>query len=363
MIRVYAPGRINIIGEHTDHQGGLVLPAAIDLGITIKGVKTTSDTIIVKSIDLNDIHEFVLEEYERSGSWTDYIAGSLAMFKDKTDINPKVNLTISSTLPIGSGLSSSAALQVGVIKLLSELYEIKIPCTEIAKLAWKSETKFVGVQCGIMDQMVISCSSSKDPMLINCKTLDTQQVSLNENIRFILVNTGVQRQLSTSDYNTRIEELSQVANILRNNGFKFDVLSDLTIQQLENIVDRWPRRSKLFNRLEHVIEENGRVRRYLKYTTVGDAERAGSILYSSHESLRDNFEASWTEADKIIEFLKGIDSVHGARMIGAGWGGNVLIQCSDAHKSSIIEKLHDEFDYLTSSDIITVTLDKGVRVI
>ncbi len=354
IVSVLSPGRFNIIGEHTDHQGGLVLPGCIQQGIILHGKRTDDRRITIHSDTFGETDIFDIDDFNLGNGWRKYTRGVIKKFGEDYTLTG-LKIWIESDMSISGGLSSSAALEVGLFYLLQNIYDLEISAMDLVKKAHFVENKFVGVNCGIMDQTIVRLGKKGNALKLNCDTLEYEYIPINPEITFLLINTNIERDLSTSEYNYRIEELEKAfEKIVLLDEFKdINNISKLEIDHLHLIE---PHLDILeFNRVKHVITENDRVIRYSELMSQNRFEEAGKLLYQSHHSLRDNFEVSWSEADRLIQLFESEfdDIIHGARMIGAGWGGSVLIQLLSSDKN----KLCDEFD------ILEVNVSDGVTVI
>ncbi|MHA2091939.1 MAG: galactokinase, partial [Candidatus Kariarchaeaceae archaeon] len=344
---IHAPGRVNLIGEHTDHQGGYVLPACINLGITFYVNPRSDDQIRIYSqyFDEDDTistKSTILPVNE--GSWKNYVRGVVANYLLIKGNTMGANIWIRSDLPINAGVSSSAAMEIGMFNVLETLNETRIDDLEAIQACWQAENEFVGVRCGIMDQFIIRMGKKDTALLINCSTEEFQAVNVPENWSLLLLDTGVPRTLSHTPYNARIEECQSALRTIRNLWGEVNHLSEIDttqLDQLSKILD-----PQIFLRVSHVVKENNRVLEFIR--KIQNNEHIGNIIYDSHTSLRENFDVSWPEADYMVEMSNSIPGILGARMHGAGWGGSIILVIQKTMRSSVshdvISRFKEKYD-------------------
>jgi galactokinase len=309
-----APGRVNLIGEHTDYNQGLVLPAALDLECRVTAAPSRWNLLKARSLDLEPERSWPLGSFERHGDWSDYVAGVAVELARLGVRIPAAELEISSTVPIGAGLSSSAALEVSVALALCGLAGVAIPPIELALACQRAENHFVGMRCGIMDQLISLLGRQDHALLLDCRTLDKRPIPLPPGGELVIVNTMVKHQLAATEYNRRRQECEQAATLLDKS------LRDATLAEAAALPDPLRRRAR------HVISENTRVEEFVAACASSDLQTAGTAMYASHASLRDDFEVSCPELDFLVATARGIGSVVGAgvigaRMTGGGFGG------------------------------------------
>jgi galactokinase len=307
-----APGRVNLIGEHTDYNEGLVLPAAIDLECRARVTPATDGRLTARSLDLAREQSWALDGWERHGDWSDYVAGVAVELRGLGVRVPACHLEISSTVPMGAGLSSSAALEVAVALALSALAGADLPALEIARACHRAENRFVGLQCGIMDQFISLLARENHALRLDCRSLDYRVTPLPAGCQIVTVNTLVRHELAASEYNLRRQECRRAEALLG------CALRDATLAQTEALPEPERRRAR------HVISENLRVDQFIGACAAGDLAYAGELLYRSHASLRDDYQVSCPELDLLVEAARGIAGVWGARMMGGGFGGSTI---------------------------------------
>lgn len=333
-----APGRVNLIGEHTDYNMGLVLPMAIDLACWIAVAPSGDDWLRAYSEQLGAGSQWRVADISKArpdGEWTDRVAGiAWELARCGADLRG-ANVLIDSEVPLGGGLSSSAALGVSLALALGGPKEP----LELAKLARSAEVDFVGVPCGIMDQFISASGEDGSAILLDCETLQSQRVKLPPGLAIVTANSMVKHQLGDSAYRTRVEECAAAARKLHVRSLRHAKLEDLKI--LDGV---------LLKRARHIVTENARVERFVAAATEADVEEMGRIVNESHQSLRDDYEVSSVELDFLVEAAREIDGVFGARMIGGGFGGSTINLVNpaavDELKANLVSK-YREFYKLT----------------
>ena len=320
-----APGRINVIGEHTDYNDGLVMPAAIDRNAWVAVHPRDDRSLHVRSANFDEVEEIDLDRarHVRRGKWSDYVHGVAVGLEHRGTRLPGADLLVRSNVPIGAGLSSSAALEVASALALASTADAHIEPTEIALLCQTAENDFVGARCGVMDQFIACHGRPGQAMLLDCRNLDFRYVSLPDNVRLLLVNTMVRHDLTAGKYNRRRAECEQALERFHRRDHEVRTLRDVTTDKLEALRETLSRTQ--FRRVRHVISENARVLAAEEALNAGDGERLGKLLSASHASLRDDYEVSCHELDVLAEIADQTDGVHGSRMMGGGFGGCVLI--------------------------------------
>lgn len=322
IIYVNAPGRINLIGEHTDYNDGYAMPAAVDKSIQFKISKNkTSDLCTVEAKDFKAKTSFYLHELKHNeSSWVNYVLGVVSEIQKLTSNLGPFHCEISSTLPVGSGMSSSAALECGLATALNELFDLGFSKREIIDIAYHAERNFVGTQCGIMDQFA-SVMGEKDKLLfLDCKTLHYQSLPLNiAPYELVLLNTGVSHSLLDGDYNNRQEQCYEGVSKLKASGLKIDALRSVTELDLEQ--NKVVLSDKVYKRVLYVIQENQRVLDAKQAILDDDIFKLGALMYETHKGLSELYEVSCEELDFLVEFSKDDEAVIGSRMMGGGFGG------------------------------------------
>jgi len=335
-----APGRVNLIGEHTDYNAGLVLPVAIDRTVTVAAAGG-GETVRVYSADFEARDEWRLDAPRRTGrtEWRDYLRGVAWALLDAGHKLSGGELVIGGDVPQGAGLSSSAALEVATAGAFLALSGIQIEPRALALLCQKAENQFVGVQCGIMDQLAAACCRGGHALLIDCRSLEVEHVPLPPGVVIIVVNSGVTRRLEETSYNRRRGECAEVARMLR-----VASLREAGEATLEASRDRLP--ETLFRRARHVVTENTRVLAAAEGLRSSNIEAVGHLMFESHASLRNEFEVSTPELDLLVEFASRTEGVLGSRLTGAGFGGctvNLVAEGAEKRfRAEVVERYRRE---------------------
>lgn len=321
----FSPGRINLIGEHIDYNGGLVFPCPITLG-TFAAVSLREDnTFKAYSLNFEDLGviEFSLDDlsYKKSDNWTNYIKGVLKTLLDKGyKIDKGFNVVINGTLPNGAGLSSSASLEMLTVKILDNFFHLNISDVDAALIGKDVENNYIGVNSGIMDQFAISLGKKDNAILLDCNTLRYEYVPLNlGDNSIIIMNTNKRRELADSKYNERRKECDDSLDILKNYS-SISSLCELTSLDFENFKENINDSTKT-RRCMHAISENERVKNAVKALKENNLELFGTLMNQSHLSLKNDYEVTGTELDTLAESAWKQPGVLGARMTGAGFGG------------------------------------------
>lgn len=314
-----APGRVNLIGEHTDYNLGLVLPMAIDLACFVLAATSGDGWLRVHSQQFDQSAEWRIRDVptlRHRGTWADRVAGAAwVLERDNISVDGG-NLLINSTVPIGGGLSSSGALGVALTMALGGQ---RAP-QEVARLARAAETDFLGVPCGIMDQFVAANGQSDRAILLDCRSLEWRAVKLPEQVTIVVSNSMVKHDLAASSYSQRVAECGAVARALG-----VESLRDAKLSQVDSLGDVLQKRAR------HVITENSRVEGFASAADRGDVEEMGRLMTESHRSLRDDYEVSCPELDFLVETALRVPGVLGSRMTGGGFGGcTVSLMRTDA---------------------------------
>jgi len=321
----FAPGRVNLIGEHTDYNGGHVFPCALSFGTYMVARKNEDKT--VRAISLNFEEIGVMEtsvenvEYNKELDWLNYPMGVVKTLQDQGRIiDCGFDILLYGNIPNGSGLSSSASVELVTGVMLEKLFEIKMDRVELVKACQYSENNFNGVNCGIMDQFAIGMGKSGHAILLDCNTLKYKYAPLDlGNNTIVIANTNKRRELSESKYNERRSECERALSELKDE-IEINGLGDLTVEQFEenvnlikNAVDR--------KRARHAVSENQRTLRAVEALKRGDLKEFGALMNASHISLRDDYEVTGIELDTLVELAWNQEGVIGSRMTGAGFGG------------------------------------------
>jgi galactokinase len=311
-----APGRVNLIGEHTDYNDGYVLPVAIDLCCTVEVAPSSDGRLTVYSLDLGKEHSWAISELDAARpvhDWSDYVGGVAIELQRRGVPIPSAVMEIHSTLPMGAGLSSSASLEIAVALALATVAGSSLSRRELAVAALAAEQNFVGTRCGIMDQLIAVSGLPNHALFIDCRSLEYRAIPLPLNVEIVMVNTMVPHQLSSGQYNVRRDECEEAARLLGT------PLRDISAEELLRAGEKLPER--LMRRARHIVTENSRVLEFVRACERNDLAELGRLMAASHHSLSSDFEVSCPELDFLVEEAALKDGVVGTRMTGGGFGG------------------------------------------
>jgi galactokinase len=317
-----APGRVNLIGEHTDYNEGFVLPVAINYATVVAGALRDDRVVRVCSLDVNEEFAFDLNgsALHRQGSWLNYVEG-VARSLEVVGIRLKgADLLIQSDVPIGGGLSSSAALEISAGIALSSLCELKIDRIALAKAGQRAEHEYVGAKVGLMDQLTSAFGIRDSALLIDCRSYEINAIAMDtSSIAIVVCDTNVKHKLSASEYNTRRAECEQAVEILKAFLPGIKALRDVSVNEFQQYEQKVP--EPINRRCRHVITENARTLAAAHALRKNRIEEMGELMFASHRSLKDDYEVSCRELDLLVELAANTDGVIGARMTGGGFGG------------------------------------------
>jgi len=364
-VRVASPGRINLIGEHTDYNMGYVLPTAIDKKIYFELKKNgTPTTCNILSETFNSQFTFDLDNFEKSkATWENYILGVINEIQKKGKLLQGFDCKINSELPIGAGISSSAALECGLAAGLNELFDLEISKEDIVILSQAAENNFVGSNCGIMDQYASVMSKKEHLILLDCLSLEADFIPANfKTCKVLLINTKVSHSLADGEYNTRRKECETALGILQTNDAAIQSLRDVNVETLKKYKSQLS--EKEYNRVLYVLQENKRVLTGSEFLKTGKLEDFGALMYQSHAGLRDLYEVSCPELDFLVKYSKDKNFIYGARMMGGGFGGCTIniIEESNIEKFSQEVSMAYNAEFGITPDLITITPGEGTIV-
>ncbi|MBS9781144.1 MAG: galactokinase [Gammaproteobacteria bacterium] len=318
---IQAPGRVNLIGEHTDYNDGFVFPCAINYQTVVAAQKRTDNIVRVIAVDFDEASdEFTIsEKIEPSDTlWANYIRGVVQFLHQRGYEFSGADIVVSGNVPLGAGLSSSAALEVVIGQTFKELYGLNISQADIALNGQQAENEYVGCNCGIMDQLISAKGEDSKALLIDCRDLSTQAFSIPDSLAVMIINSNKKRGLVDSEYNTRREQCESAAKQL---GVK--ALRDATLTDLQQ--SSIPLDSDTFKRARHVISENDRTVAMADALKNSDIAKISQLMRASHNSMRDDFEITVPEIDFLVETIdKALGNTGGVRMTGGGFGGCVV---------------------------------------
>ena len=316
-----APGRVNLIGEHTDYNDGFVMPAAIDFYSYAAIGERTDHTLSVYSEQFHQSVEFSIAHLAGPPRkhWSDYVRGVAAVLRDEGYPLRGAKLVIDGQVPIGSGLSSSAAIEVTTALALTSLGGVTIPLLEVARLCQRAENTYTGARCGIMDQFV-SCFGKRDhALMLDCRSLEAMYLQLPPNVCLVICNTMVKHELAAGEYNERRASCERVVETIAKFRPEVRALRDLTLEDLKHHQNQIS--SVDFRRCRHVITENDRVKDAKAALESADLARFGELMYLSHDSLDQDYEVTCRELNIMVKLAREFEGVYGARMTGGGFGG------------------------------------------
>ncbi|MBS1823042.1 MAG: galactokinase [Acidobacteria bacterium] len=339
-----APARVNLIGEHTDYTGGLVMPMAIGF-CTVAGISRRNDgKAVFYSASYKEAREFDIAFLGKDprGGWSDYPAGVLWSLK-RVGIDPRgFNMSIDGDVPLGAGLSSSASLEVAVAVAILSQMDLKLPLEELAPLCRAAENEYVGAKCGIMDQFIVAGGVEHRAMMLDCRSLKYELLPLPSNVRVVIANSMVKHSVATGDYGNRRDEVEAGQDVLRRERPGIELLRDATIEDLEAC--RGKMSAESFRRCRHIITENRRVLEAREALLAGDMKRFGELMAAAHASMRDDFAASCAEVDALVEIAGRQPGCFGARITGGGFGGCTVnvVKADDAE--AFVEQVKLEYE-------------------
>jgi galactokinase len=320
-ITVRSPGRVNLIGDHTDYHEGFVLPAAIDLGTDVVASRRDDGHLRVVAARLNESDDVRLIDLSHADgpAWTAYVRGCARLLRQSGRDIPSADVLIDGDLPIGGGLSSSASLELGVSVALLSLAGAEVDRVALARLCQRVENEVVGVQSGIMDQLAVACGVQDHALMIDCRATTVEPVAIPGSVRILVLDSGIPRTLAGSAFNERRAESAAALEVLRNDGPDLMAIRDVTPELLARHQDRLD--DVGLRRIRHVVTENERVRQSATALRDGDMETFGRLMAESHASLRDDYEVSVPDLDTLVATALHTPGVYGARLTGAGFGG------------------------------------------
>jgi galactokinase len=330
-----APGRVNIIGEHTDYNDGFVMPAAIQFYTWVAAAKRGDRLLEAYSDHFDETISLSLDALTGPPQrhWSDFVRGVAAVLQNAGYKLNGANLIIHGEVPLGAGLSSSASLEVAIALALTSLSGADVPKLELAKLCQQAEHQYVGTLCGIMDQFIAVFASSGNALMLDCRSLDYQLLPIPQHLRVVICNSMVRHELASGEYNIRRADCEEGVRLLQPHLPAIRALRDVGVADLEAWKHVLP--ARIYHRCRHVVTENQRVLQAATALQSGNAEGFGelfgSLMYRSHESLRDDYHVSIPELDLLVHLASSSPGVYGARMTGGGFGGcTVNLISSDA---------------------------------
>jgi galactokinase len=316
-----APGRVNLIGEHTDYNDGFVMPAALGFATWVGTAKRNDKTLRVHSAHFNESVELSIDALARSPShhWSDYVRGVAALLQASGHTISGASVLIESDVPLGAGLSSSAALEVAAALALTWASDATLGDLELVKLCQRAEHEYAGTHCGIMDQFIATFGRTNHALLLDCRSLKYELLPVPAGVSIVICNSMVKHALASGEYNLHRRDCEQGVKLLREIMPEIKALRDVSLADLNQYKDKLL--PQVYRRCRHVVTENQRTLLAGEALRVNDVRRFGELMYESHRSLRDDFEVSCSELDALVDVSKTCEGVYGARMTGGGFGG------------------------------------------
>jgi galactokinase len=360
-----SPGRVNFIGEHTDYNMGYVLPAAIDKAIFFAITPRNDRQCIVYAMDMNNEHEFSVDDLQLSKKgWPNYLMGVVDQFvKSKYSIRG-FNCVFGGDIPIGAGMSSSAAIEAGLAFALNSMFDLQIDALSLVKLTQKAENEFVGVRCGIMDQYINIFGARDNVLRIDCRTLEHKYYPFAfNNISLVLFDTCISHSLASSEYNRRREECSEGVEIIKNSYPYVCHLRDVSVEMLQKCKDKMD--PMIYRRCKYVVEENDRVLSACVELERGNLKAFGAYMNRTHNGLSRDYEVSCAELDYLVESVKDSPYVYGARMMGGGFGGCTINLIEHLAVEEVSQRVAGKYKKEFHIDLKTyiTSIDSGTHII
>jgi len=363
ILYVRAPGRINLIGEHTDYNNGLVLPGAINKYMYFAAIPNSTNKINAKAIDINESKTLDIDDLKKTDClWADYLTGILLEFQKRNIKLSGFDCALTSEVPIGAGVSSSAALECAFLVGIKELHGLEIDNWELIKMSQSSNHNFLGIKGGILDQFSSLFGKEDRIMLLDCDSLDYKYVTIPENkYTWLLINTNVKHNHINSGYNQRVKECAVALEDIQKTFPETQHLS--SIKKTEQLTSVSFSSSTVEKRAKYILEENARVQSFISALEKSEFEKCGELLYASHKGLSKDYEVSCEELDYLVEVLKDHSSVLGSRMMGGGFGGctiNLIHKDSLPHVKEIVSRSYIEAFGL-EADFYSVDISGGAE--
>ncbi|MGH1387350.1 galactokinase [Kordia sp.] len=358
---IFSPGRINLIGEHTDYNEGFVFPAAIDKGIYIAIQKTENSKSTMVALDKNEVYEFDLNNIIplSDHSWKNYVLGVISEIQKKDKKLSNFNVVIAGDIPEGAGLSSSAALENAIAYGLNELFDLNLSKQEMILISQQAEHNFVGVKCGIMDQFASMFGEENSALLLDCRSLEANSYTINlDEYELVLIHSNVKHTLATSAYNDRRAVCEKVASLI---GVK--ALRDTARSDIDAIASQLTDAD--YQKTLYVIEENERTLKAASSLLTNDIKALGKLLFESHKGLSEKYKVSCSELDFLVNEAQVSKAVIGARMMGGGFGGCTINIVESSKKETFLATIQQKYSntFNNMCSIYEVNLSKGTRVI
>lgn len=364
----FSPGRVNLIGEHTDYNGGFVFPCALDFGTYGVAVKRNDNKFRMYSMNFENIgiKEFDCNNivYDKNDNWVNYPKGVIKTFQDAGfNVNQGFDLLVLGTIPNGAGLSSSASLELLISVILKDFNNLDIDMINMVKLSQIAENKFIGVNCGIMDQFAIGMGKKDHAILLDCNSLNYKYAPVSlKGASIVIANTNKKRGLADSKYNERRASCEAAVKVLNENGVNIKYLGELSLEEFDK-VKHFIKDEEQLKRATHAVTENQRTLEAVQKLNTGDVKAFGKLMNKSHISLRDDYEVTGFELDSLVEAAWKAPGVIGSRMTGAGFGGCTVSIVEDDKIDNFIEIVGKEYRDKTglTADFYVAKIGDGSR--
>jgi galactokinase len=334
-----APGRVNIIGEHTDYNEGFVLPTPIGSCVWVAARKRMDSEFRLYAYDYGEKHSFTLgkQVFSEKKRWANYVMGVVDVLQRKGYHLGGAELAIKGDVPQSAGLSSSAALEVATARALKRLFDLEIGPIELAYVGKSAENDFIGLQSGIMDQFCASLGRHGQALLIDCRHNEHRNIKMPFDYTLVAIHTGIKRKVESSAYNERVKQCREGVKALKQIRSEIKSLRDVNMNDLREVEGKIP--DLIYRRCRHVVTENARVLSAVESIETNHSAKLGSLIYESHISLRDDYGVSCPELDTLVEIARGTGYVLGARLTGAGFGGCTINLVSKHNLKEFIEEV------------------------
>lgn len=347
-----SPGRINLIGEHTDYNQGFVLPAAIDRKVRVAAKLRSDREIRLYSVEYQQFVTTTVDEVSPTEvAWANYVLGAAAQFQQAGYQLGGFEMLVEGDIPLGAGLSSSAALETAVLMALSRLFGWDFSRLELAKMAQRAEHQFAGVQCGIMDMFACLFGQKDHAIRLDCRSLAYEMIPLNlEGVEILLFDSKVKHALASTAYNQRRQECETGVKLVQAAFPLVESLRDVESEMLHSLVLK--KAPTVFRRCQYVLDENERLLAACEALKTGDAQHLGALLFASHEGLSRQYEVSCPELDLLVDAVRNQPGVLGARMMGGGFGGCTLNLVEAAHLEKVLAQVGERWQRATGQDLV-----------
>ena len=360
---IKSPGRINLIGEHTDYNDGFVLPAAVDLGVYFACKPNDLNKYRFYSYDLEDVYVRGVDDLAKSKKrWVNYLLGVIAQFEKSGKKVQGFDCVLGGDLPMGAGMSSSAAVETGLAFAINQMEGYGYETLDLVKFSQKAEHEYAGVQCGIMDQFAVMHGEHQQVIKLDCRSLEYRLYPFHmEDYELVLVNTGVKHSLASSEYNKRRQECETGVALLQKHFPEINSLRDVHLEQIQKFEQEFD--PVVYNRCSYVVEENLRLERACVALEKDDMKAFGQEMYGSHEGLRDKYEVSCAELDQLVDLARSVEGVVGARMMGGGFGGCTINLIAKKSVPGFEQKVRESYQTPDGGqpEIIKVKIEQGTH--